>query len=116
MQFRVTLVQNFQTFWVDARSERVRVSVSGQEPPLPESAVTAAPPTVTTTAQTSSEQGGEEQDMTDILVGVSTDQSSVTPSEYGYGGSEILGILVYIGGWDKRQKELMCRKGSIAIF
>ena len=82
MQFRVTLVQNFQTFWVDARSERVRVSLSGHEPPLPESAVTS-PPTAAPTEQTSGQQ-----DMTDILVGVST----------GCECGEVLGILICWGG------------------
>ncbi|KAF0292622.1 putative ferric-chelate reductase 1 [Amphibalanus amphitrite] len=68
VEFRVTMVQNFQTFWVGGRSEPVRVSASGREPPQPAAAAAAAPAPAATTAVPDPEED-EEHDMTDILVG-----------------------------------------------
>ena len=69
--FRVTMVQNFQTFWVGGTSEPVRVSASGLEPPVPAAAAAPARPPAVTTAEPEPEEEDEEHDMTDILVGVS---------------------------------------------
>ncbi|XP_037068880.1 putative ferric-chelate reductase 1 homolog [Pollicipes pollicipes] len=65
--FRVTVVQNYRTFWVNHDSARVRVSESGQEPPAPADAVTpsAAAPSAAAPPPTKEEPI---DDMTHMLV------------------------------------------------
>lgn len=68
MAFRVSVVQNYGTFWVNQSSLRVRVSPSGTEPPAPGD---PAATTTTTEAPIEEDEEEEEEDMTDALVGVS---------------------------------------------